>query len=77
MCRVINSTIASLIQNSCLSKDKEIFLVDEKQSLTGGLLWKNICSVVSWLDDKGLKKGDVVAFYCASSIPHAVTFFAC
>jgi len=77
VCRVINSTIASLIQNSCLSKDKEIFLVDEKQSLTGGLLWKNICSVVSWLDDKGLKKGDVVAFYCASSIPHAVTFFAC
>ena len=77
MCNVINSTIASLIKNSCLSKNKEIFLADEKQSLTGEILWKNICSVVSWLDDKGLKKGDVVAFYCTSSIPHAVTFFAC
>jgi acyl-CoA synthetase (AMP-forming)/AMP-acid ligase II len=74
---MINLTIASLIKKSCLEKADDVFLADENQSLTGEILWKNICSVVSWLDNKGLKKGDVVAFFCTSSVPHAVTFFAC
>nr|HIL77057.1 long-chain fatty acid--CoA ligase [Rhodospirillales bacterium] len=74
---MINPTIASLIEKSCQSKADEVFLVDDNQCLTGELLWKLICSVVTWLNKKGLKKGDVVAFYCTSSIPHAVTFFAC
>jgi acyl-CoA synthetase (AMP-forming)/AMP-acid ligase II len=74
---VINPTIASLIEKSCQSKADEVFLVDDNQCLTGNLLWKRICFVVTWLNKKGLKKGDIVAFYCTSSLPHAVTFFAC
>jgi acyl-CoA synthetase (AMP-forming)/AMP-acid ligase II len=74
---MINLTVASLIEKSCLAKADNVFLVDEKQSVTGKILWKNICSGVSWLDNKGLKKGDVVAFFCSSSVPHAIMFFAC
>ncbi len=77
MARVIHSTIASLIKNSCISKADDVFLADETQSLTGKLLWARIASVANQLFESGFKKGDVVAFYCTSSIPQAVTFFAC
>lgn len=72
-----NLTIASIIEKSCRVKGGEVFIADERQSLSGIELWQRICAVAAGLGEQGLKKGDVVAFYCASSVPQAVTFFAC
>jgi len=66
-----------LIKNSCISKADDVFLVDENQRLTGNLLWESVANVANQLYESGFKKGDIIAFYCKSSIPQAVTFFAC
>jgi len=71
------STIASLIKGSCTAKAGNELLVDEKDQCSGYLLWSKISSACHWLADRGFKKGDVVAFCCASSIAHAVIFLAC
>ncbi len=72
-----SSTIASIIKQACAEKASAPFIADESQSLTGTDLWQNIGTVAVHLNELGLTKGDVVAFYCGSSVPHAVTFFAC
>ena len=72
-----HATIASLIKYSCVSKANKEFFVDDNSRISGHLLWQNVLSAAYWLAKKGLKKGDVVAFYCTSSVYHAITFFAC
>jgi len=74
---VASSTIASIIKQACAEKAEATFIADENQSLNGIELWENIDAAVVHLYELGLSKGDVVAFYCSSSVPHAVTFFAC
>jgi acyl-CoA synthetase (AMP-forming)/AMP-acid ligase II len=74
---MIHSTIASLIESSCATKADAELIADENQSLTGRALWTRVSAVALNLHLQGLRKGDVVAFYSASSVPHAVTFFAC
>jgi len=74
---VASSTIASIIKQACADKAGAVFIADKNLSLTGDGLWEKIGAVQAHLSDLGLSKGDVVAFYCGSSVSHAVTFFAC
>ena len=74
---MIHSTIASLIEKSCAAKADACFVADEQQSLTGTDLWARINATAATLHAMNIAKGDVVAFYCGSSVPQAVTFFAC
>ena len=71
------TTIASIIEQSSASKGQAEFIADENLSLTGEELWQCIHSVAGNLKIRGLSKGDVLAFYCGSSVSQAVTFFAC
>jgi len=74
---VASSTIASIIKQACTDKAETVFIADENQSLTGTEVWEKIGTAAALLNELGLSKGDVAAFYCGSSVPHAVTFFAC
>ena len=72
-----SSTIASIIKQACAEKAETVFIADESQNLTGTELWQKIGAAQAQFNKLSLSKGDVVAFYCGSSVPHAVTFFAC
>jgi acyl-CoA synthetase (AMP-forming)/AMP-acid ligase II len=74
---VTATTIASIIEQSCVAKGKAEFIADENLNLTGEELWQCIHSVAGNFKIRGLSKGDVLAFYCGSSVSQAVTFFAC
>jgi acyl-CoA synthetase (AMP-forming)/AMP-acid ligase II len=74
---VSNPTIAAIIQTSCREKGDAVFVADENHALTGIELWRHIVTVAGNFENQGLVKGDVAAFYCGSSVPHSVTFFAC
>ena len=73
----VNPAIAALIETACREQPDAVRVSDAEQVLTGAELWNRVQAVGMEFQNLGIRKGDLAAFLCGSSVNHAVAFLAC
>lgn len=72
-----DETLAGCFEAACRAKGMDEFFGQEDLRLSGREVHAQAHAFAQGLRQSGLGHGDVAAFLCASSVRHAVAFFAC
>lgn len=72
-----NPTSAALIKTACRKQPDAVMASDSEQALTGSELWHRVQAAGIEFQNLGIRKGNLAALLCGSSVNHAVAFFAC
>jgi acyl-CoA synthetase (AMP-forming)/AMP-acid ligase II len=70
-------TLFSIFESVAIAKNENILFQDDIEECSGRNALQSVSALANGFSKLGIKKSDVIAFLCDSSVRHVLSYFAC